>query len=64
MPYLIAQNPDDTTWTWKLVVDGTHEIASAAHPFPTEADCREGIEQVRREAKTMLVQYETPNNPN
>ena len=58
MPYLISQDPYTESWTWRLVVDGTHEIARALSPFPTEEACREGIEQVRREAPIARVQYE------
>ena len=56
MPYLINQNPDGT-WTWKLVVENNHEIAISPNSFISEDACRGGIEQVRREAHTPLVQY-------
>ena len=58
MPYLITQNPDDKTWSWTLVIENNHAIATSPHPFLTEEACCEGIKQVRREAPTARMQYE------
>ena len=54
--FLIYQNSDET-WSWTLVIENNHEIATSPHSFLTEEACREGIEQVRREAPKARVQY-------